>query len=487
MLRHTTSLRRIAARLGARRWDWLACYASGTLVVVFGVLFGREFCAPPATGPASPDTFLASFARWDGTYYRDIARDGYSYHPGEQSTIHFWPIYPLLGSAVAHLTGPASTFGRTGAPPTPTVLNSCSRTAPSTSFPTEPTSTSSLPCGPRPEEKSRKSLEEKSMAGSPVAKDNPPLAARRWFRLAVFGTLLVSCVVGYALYRSIRNAARARSYLDRPLGCVRVPGVEESGFQGPEEERGQPVRWTDGAARLVVPLGDVRPRAITLMLGLLVPQPTRLAVQVNGQSLCDERVEPRDTWVRTWSLEDVPLGGQVAIEILSDVFIPQQTIPGNNDTRTLGVRVWGIVLHSGQQDFLGTPLGGRFVPGVEESGFHGDEEEGGQPYRWTNGAARLVVPIAQQRPASLEAVVEIPTPTLTHLEIAVNGRVLLDTTMTVYRPFSQTLDLRKVDVGDNLTIEVRSSTFVPSRVNPGDKDNRTLGIKVFRLTLLPPP
>jgi hypothetical protein len=325
------------------------------------------------------------------------------------------------------------------------------------------------------------------MAGSPVAKDGPPLAARRWFRLAVFGTLLVSCVVGYALYRSIRNADRARSYLDRTLGCVRVPGVEESGFQGPEEEHGQPVRWTDGAARLVVPLGDVRPRAITVVLGLLFPQATRLAVQVNGQSLCDERVEPQDTWVRTWSLEDVPLDGQAAIEVLSDVFIPQQAIPGNNDTRTLGVRVWGIVLHSGQQDFLGTPLGGRFVPGVDESGFHSPEEENGQACRWTNGAARLVVPIAKKRPASLEAVVEIPTPKLTHLEIAVNGRVLLDTTMTAWSPWSMTLDLRDVDIGDTLTIEVRSSTFVPSQVNPGDKDNRTLGVKIFRLTLLSPP
>jgi hypothetical protein len=106
MLRHAYDfLWRLAARLRARRWDWLACYAGGTLVVVLAVLFGRAFCAPPATGQSSPNTLLASFARWDGTYYRDIARDGYSYRPGRQSTIHFWPLYPLLGSAAAALTG----------------------------------------------------------------------------------------------------------------------------------------------------------------------------------------------------------------------------------------------------------------------------------------------------------------------------------------------------------------------------------------------
>ncbi len=39
---------------------------------------------------------LDGLARWDGRWYVDVAQNGYSYDPGQQSSIAFFPLYPAL-------------------------------------------------------------------------------------------------------------------------------------------------------------------------------------------------------------------------------------------------------------------------------------------------------------------------------------------------------------------------------------------------------
>jgi hypothetical protein len=48
--------------------------------------------APPFTGPS----WLAGWAQWDSGWYRQIATDGYSNVVGQQSTVAFFPAYPLV-------------------------------------------------------------------------------------------------------------------------------------------------------------------------------------------------------------------------------------------------------------------------------------------------------------------------------------------------------------------------------------------------------
>lgn len=90
--------------------DWLGCFASSTMLVILGVCFGRAYI------PASPDhvhvlgrtqneSFIESFANWDGAWYRKLANEGYSEHAGEYSGIHFFPLYPMLGKCFAKVTG----------------------------------------------------------------------------------------------------------------------------------------------------------------------------------------------------------------------------------------------------------------------------------------------------------------------------------------------------------------------------------------------
>ncbi|HLN31979.1 MAG TPA: hypothetical protein VK395_29880, partial [Gemmataceae bacterium] len=48
------------------------------------------------------------FVHWDAHYYTDIAENGYSYAPGQQSTIHFFPAYSVTARLLSSCTGTAS-------------------------------------------------------------------------------------------------------------------------------------------------------------------------------------------------------------------------------------------------------------------------------------------------------------------------------------------------------------------------------------------
>ena len=65
--------------------------------------------APTAGRQVSPDPFRNLPARWDATWYMEIAHFGYD-HPrwrsGEQQPIVFFPLYPLLMRTVAAVTTP---------------------------------------------------------------------------------------------------------------------------------------------------------------------------------------------------------------------------------------------------------------------------------------------------------------------------------------------------------------------------------------------
>jgi Gpi18-like mannosyltransferase len=49
--------------------------------------------------------WLAGWARWDAGWYREIAEYGYSLVPGRQSTVAFFPAYPLAMRALGALLG----------------------------------------------------------------------------------------------------------------------------------------------------------------------------------------------------------------------------------------------------------------------------------------------------------------------------------------------------------------------------------------------
>jgi hypothetical protein len=79
-------------------------------VLVVGYAATLIIGLPPSTGQISEDPLRDLPARWDATWYMDIARDGYRYDPRlgptEQQSIVFFPLYPMLMRTVAAFTTP---------------------------------------------------------------------------------------------------------------------------------------------------------------------------------------------------------------------------------------------------------------------------------------------------------------------------------------------------------------------------------------------
>ncbi|MGA9524402.1 MAG: mannosyltransferase family protein [Myxococcaceae bacterium] len=64
--------------------------------------FTREFAAWP---------FLDGWIRWDARWYEMIVREGYAFLPGQQSSVAFFPLYPLAVRLVSQLGAPTFIAG----------------------------------------------------------------------------------------------------------------------------------------------------------------------------------------------------------------------------------------------------------------------------------------------------------------------------------------------------------------------------------------
>ncbi len=78
-----------------------AAYAAVALgLFAAGMVSMRWFGVAHHNGAPVPRGFIDAWNRWDASWYRRIANDGYSYVPGHQSTVAFFPAYPLLMRAL---------------------------------------------------------------------------------------------------------------------------------------------------------------------------------------------------------------------------------------------------------------------------------------------------------------------------------------------------------------------------------------------------
>ncbi|MGH7134650.1 MAG: mannosyltransferase family protein [Pirellulales bacterium] len=81
-------------------------YLLTSFVVLLGVVYGSRFVKFCDEHPkARRGDLVLSAAAWDGEWYEKIASEGYSYSPGRQSAVAFYPAYPLLAATVTRLTG----------------------------------------------------------------------------------------------------------------------------------------------------------------------------------------------------------------------------------------------------------------------------------------------------------------------------------------------------------------------------------------------
>src|SRR5690606_31452161 len=84
------------------RW-WFPVVVFAAMAVVLWAAAALSAAHLPRTDEytPAPEHFVGGalfepWARWDAAWYRAIALDGYEYYPGVQSSVAFWPSYPLL-------------------------------------------------------------------------------------------------------------------------------------------------------------------------------------------------------------------------------------------------------------------------------------------------------------------------------------------------------------------------------------------------------
>jgi serine/threonine protein kinase len=323
----------------------------------------------------------------------------------------------------------------------------------------------------------------------------PSRGARRWLVLAASGAFLAAAVAAaFWGFGGSHPEEPTSPPLDQAFGAQPVAEIEDDGFHGPEvsASSGVAYRWTNGAARLTIPLHGPRPKAVDVQVVLPGLPGYRLCIQANHQFLFEDRLSQGGVWGRTFDLSAVPLDRQLVLEILSDTFVPAQRNPGSNDQRVLGVRLVSITLLSGNRSLVDVPFGGQQLPEVAEAGFYQDDSTTPRPSRWTDGAARLTVPVRGAAPRALALTLEIPNLPEYQVALTVNGKKLLDQRFQVDsqagrilgRDWSTELPLAGVDLGESATIELDSSTFVPAEVLANSGDQRKLGVRVKRLVLI---
>ncbi len=140
--------------------------------------------------------------------------------------------------------------------------------------------------------------------------------------------------------RLLRLGRWGKSWLGTNLAARPQDGIRESGLHRPERWEGTPFRWTNGQARLRIPLsGDERPRALDCSLVSTGPQGTHLTIRVDGATLFAGDLAP-GPWAATIPLPDQPADPDLlTLEIQSGVFRPD-----GQDARPLGVAIERIVL-----------------------------------------------------------------------------------------------------------------------------------------------
>ncbi len=131
-----------------------------------------------------------------------------------------------------------------------------------------------------------------------------------------------------------------RSARGLQLGARAVDGVAEQGFYFDETLDGHPFRWTDGRAFVRIPL--LRP-ARMLLLDVAGGQQdaSEVTVTANDQTIWAGPLPTTRTTLMV-PLDRVPVQGSVTIRIASPTWSPHDLNSASEDSRRLGVQVFGI-------------------------------------------------------------------------------------------------------------------------------------------------
>jgi len=184
-----------------------------------------------------------------------------------------------------------------------------------------------------------------AVAGIPEKQSTP----RKWW---IFSSIVLFLALVLAGVRLLRHSPKPHEMANVNLVNNLASEVSEAGIYEQEyDPDGRAFRWTDGHAKLVIPIDDKRPPH-SVFVKLLVLRPplvkqVPLEIVVNSQPLFKDRIATGE-WERTFELRGNNLRSAVTVEIISDNFHPEGVMDdgANDDTRTLGIQVRDVKLLS---------------------------------------------------------------------------------------------------------------------------------------------
>ncbi|MEZ5274870.1 MAG: hypothetical protein R3F07_00655 [Opitutaceae bacterium] len=288
------------------------------------------------------------------------------------------------------------------------------------------------------------------------------------------------------LYQS-KSAPRdpALGYGNVRVGYTAVPGVEEAGFHGDESNEWGPFRWTDGAARLRIPLEEgYWPKSLVFDIRDVPPLGDEVVFRVNGTEIYRQSLATAPGRLEVdlpASLRDRTLD----LEILSGTIVPAE-IPGRGgDERRLGIRLHGITL-SDQPASKGTfEIGVSSRADEVEGGFHDLEVNEKGPFRWTDGAAWVEMPLpAGYVVRRIDLDIQDLPPDGTRIELQLNGETVFGEGFVTPpgRISVPIIDFPPARAGDSLRLDLKSDSFRPIDLGMG-ADERVLGLRVHQWTV----
>jgi hypothetical protein len=132
----------------------------------------------------------------------------------------------------------------------------------------------------------------------------------------------------------------------------------------------------------------------------------------------------------------------------------------------------------GRTSFLAQEVGSRVVRGIRTVGVYAEQGDERTRLRWTNGEARIMIPIwPGEIPRHLA--VELFAFDKTRTTLLVNGEPALRLDVGPGSVFGE-IALHQEGSPASLVVEIRSNTFAPGRGDP-----RTLGVQIRSLKALP--
>jgi hypothetical protein len=132
---------------------------------------------------------------------------------------------------------------------------------------------------------------------------------------------------------------------------------------------------------------------------------------------------------------------------------------------------------AGSRSFVNTEVGSLIIPGIQTEGLDPVEGDGTTRYRWTNGNAKIRVPLQPQERAS-RLYADFSAFEKTKTVVSVNGAKVLITDVGPGH-FFRAVALTGTEKGGTINIEIRSDTF---RAPPPNV--RTLGVEVHSIKVL---